>query len=176
MKKLLYGLLTLMILIGSGYAVAAGPGGPGGPGPGPGGPGGPGSPEGVLSMILPLGLTDAQKHDVAVILKKYQEKFDADHDPMHEAMKGLGDVMRTDPGNEQLIRQACRKIAAAGEEMAVQRGKLLAEVKAVLTPEQVKKLDELAPPPPPKPRKDRPAPPFRALVDEWIAAHTGQGK
>ena len=38
MKKLLYGLLTLAILAGSGYAVAAGPFGPGGPG-GPGGHG-----------------------------------------------------------------------------------------------------------------------------------------
>lgn len=174
MKKLLSGLLTLVVLIGAGSALAGGPGGPGGPGPG--GPGGPGSPEGVLSMVLPLGLTDAQKHDVAVILKKSLDKFDADRAAMHESMKGLGDVMRSDPGNEQLVRQACRKIAAAAEERAVASGKLLAEVKAVLTPEQIKKLEEMAPPPPPRPGKDRPLPPLRSLVDEWIVAHAGQGK
>ena len=59
MKKLCYGLLTLVILVGSAYAVAAGPG--------PGGPGGPG-PEGMLDRLLALKLSDTQKHDVAVIL------------------------------------------------------------------------------------------------------------
>jgi len=170
MKRLMYGLLTLAILIGSSYAVAAAPG-PGGPG-GPGGPDGPGS---ILPMVLTLDLTDAQKHDVAVLLKKYEGKFDEGMKAIHEAFKTLGDVMHKDPGNEQMIREACRKLASASEEMAVQRGKELSEVKALLTPAQLKRMEELAPPPPPEPKEGR-VNPMRALVNDWINAHAGAGK
>jgi len=165
MRKVLNGLLALVILVGSSQAALAWPG------PGPGGPGGP---EGILSMVLSLDLTEAQKHDVAVILKKYQAKFDSGAQAAHEAMRGVGDVMRKDPGNEAQVREACRKAAASFEEMAVLGGKLVTEVKAVLTPAQLKQLDDNAPPPP-EPRKHR-VPPFRILVDEWINAHAGAGK
>lgn len=167
MKKLGYGLLTLAILIGSSYAVAAGP-------LGPGGPGGPHGPDGVLGMVLGLGLTDAQKHDVAVILKKSRGVFDKDAAAMHEALRAMGEVMRTAPGNEQLVRQASRQIAAAGEELAVLRGKVVAEVTALLTKEQRKRLDEMAPPPPGA--RKPPVHPMRVLVDEWIDAHAGPAK
>jgi periplasmic protein CpxP/Spy len=170
MKKFLYGLLTLAILIGSGYAVAAGPIGPGGPG----GPGGPHGPDGMLGMVLTLGLTDAQKHDVAVILKKSRADFDRDVEAMREALKAIHDVMRNDPGNEQLVRQASRKIASAGEELAVLRGKVSAEIKALLSKEQLKRLEEQAPPPPDASKP--PVPPMRVLVDEWIDAHAGPAK
>ena len=126
-------------------------------------------------MVLTLGLTDAQKHDVAVLLKKSMEKFESGNVAMHEAFKGLGDVMHNDPGNEELVRQACRKLAAVGEEMAVARGKLMAEIKALLTPEQVKRMEEQAPPPPPEPKKGW-INPMQALVNDWIDAHAGTGK
>jgi len=167
MKKLLYGLLTLAILLGSSYAVVAAPG--------PGGPGGPGGPAGILPMVLTLGLTDAQKHDVAVLLKKYEAKFEAGMEAMHTALQGLGDVMRSDSGNEKLVREACRKLAAASEELAVLSGKQMAEVKALLTPDQIKRMEEQIPPPPPAPKKGQ-VNPMRALEDEWINAHAGTGK
>ena len=69
MKKLLYGMLSLAILVGSAYAVAAGP-------MPPGGPGGPG-PEGLLNRLLSLKLTDTQKHDVAVVLKKSRKAVES---------------------------------------------------------------------------------------------------
>lgn len=162
MKKLLYGLLTLVLLFGTSAVVAAAPG--------PGGPGGPGS---ILPMVLPLGLSNAQKHDVAVLLKKYDAKFRSGGDAIHAAFEELGNVMRSDPGNEKLVRAACRKLAAASEEMAVLRGKQMAEVKALLTPAQTKLLDEQAPPPPA--RRKHFMNPLRALEQEWINAHAGTG-
>ena len=126
-------------------------------------------------MVLTLNLTDAQKHDVAVLLKKYESKFEAGMTAMHEAFKTLGDVMHKDPGNEQMVREACRKLASASEELAVLRGKELAETKALLTPAQLKLLEEQTPPPPPEQKKDR-INPMKALVDEWINAHAGSGK
>jgi len=125
-------------------------------------------------MVLSLGLTDAQKHDVAVLLQKYEAKFQAGGSAIHAAFEELGDVMRSDPGNEKLVRAACRKLAAASEELAVLRGKQMAEVKALLTPAQVKLLDEQAPPPP-APKKER-VNPMRALEQEWINAHAGTAK
>ena len=166
MKKLCYGLLTLVILVGSAYAVAAGPG--------PGGPGGPG-PEGMLDRLLALKLSDAQKHDVAVILKENRPAFEAAGRAMHEAFDGMRDAMCKEPGNEQLVRQASRKIGAAGEELAVLRAKVEGKVLAVLTPEQRKEWAEGCMPPPPPKNKER----FHAgheLVNEWIDAHAGAGK
>ncbi|MEA4856326.1 MAG: Spy/CpxP family protein refolding chaperone [Solidesulfovibrio sp.] len=164
MKKLCYGVLTLLILVGSAYAVAAGPG--------PGGPGGPG-PEGMLNRLLSLKLTEAQKHDVAVVLKENRQAFRAAAKAMFEAFDAMREVMRADPGNEQQVRQASQKIAAAGEELAVLRGKVEARALAVLTPEQRKAWAEDDVPPPPK-NKER----FHAgheLVNEWIDAHAGAG-
>jgi Spy/CpxP family protein refolding chaperone len=164
MKKLCYGLLTLAILVGSAFAVAAGPG--------PGGPGGPG-PEGLLDRLLSLKLTDVQKHDVAVIFRRHRQAFDAGMAAMREAFDGMGRVMRTEPGNEERVRQASRAVAAAGEDMAVLRGKVEAAVLALLTPEQRKLWDEAMPPQPPRDAKER----FHAgheLVNEWIDSHAGK--
>jgi len=161
MKKLLYGMLTLAILIGSAYAVAAGPG--------PGGPGGPG-PEGLLGRLLTLKLTEAQKHDVAVILKKNRPTFETSISTMHEAFGSMRDVMRKDSSNEQLVRQASRKISAAAEDLAVLGGKVEAEILAVLTPDQRKQWAEQdVPPPQPKERFHA----GRELVNEWIDTHAG---
>lgn len=166
MRKLFYGLLTLAILAGSAYAVAAGPG--------PGGPGGPG-PVGLLGRLLSLNLSDAQKHEVAVILKQNQSAFQTAGQGMHEAFDTMREIMRTDPGNEQRIRQASRKIAAAGEELAVLRGKVKAKTLAVLTPEQRNQWNEGEMSPPPSNARG----PFHAdreLVDEWINDHAGPAK
>ncbi len=164
MKKILYAVLTLAILVGSAYAVAAGPG-PGGHMHGP---------EGLLKAVLSLKLTDAQKHDVAVILKNHRAQFETNAQAMGEAFKGVREVMRSDPGNEQLVRQASRKVAAAGEEMAVLRGKVVAELKAVLTPEQRKLWEDQTEPLPGHFKERLHA--GRELVNEWIDAHAGQGK
>ncbi|EFL52676.1 conserved hypothetical protein [Solidesulfovibrio fructosivorans JJ]] len=159
MRKVCYAILTLVILAGSAYAVAAGPG-PGGPGP-----------AGLLGRLLSLNLSDAQKHEVAVILKQNRSAFEAAGRAMHEAFDTMRKIMRTDPGNEQSIRQASRKIAAAGEELAVLRGKVTARVLAVLTPEQRKHWDEGEMSPPPNARGAFHA--DRELVDDWINTHAG---
>ena len=164
MKKLLYGVLTLAILVGSACVVAAGPG--------PGGPGGPG-PERLLNRLLSLKLTDAQKHDVAVLLKRNRAVFETDMGAMREAFDGMRQVMRTDPGNEADVRQASRVIGVAAEDLAVLHGKVEAALKALLTPEQRTLWDEMDRPPLPKDAKER----FHAgreLVNDWIDAHAGK--
>ena len=164
MKKLLYGMLTLAILVGSAFAVAAGPG--------PGGPGGPG-PEGLLNRLLSLKLTDAQKHDVAVILKRNRSAFETDMATMRAAFDGMRQVMRTEPDNETSVRQASRAIGVAAEDLAVLHGKVEAALLALLSPEQRKLWDETDMPPPPKDAKER----FHAgreLVNEWINLHAGK--
>ena len=162
MKKVFYAVLTLAILVGSAYAVAAGPG--------PGGPGGPGV-EGLLGRLLSLKLTNAQQHEVAVVLKDTRPQFQTSIEAMRKAFDGMREVMRTDPGNEQRVRDASRKIAAAGEELAVLRGRVEAKTLAVLTPEQRKQYEAQLPPPPPK--AGGPFHAGRELVNEWIDAHAG---
>lgn len=164
MKKLLYAVLTLAILVGSAFAVAAGPG--------PGGPGGPG-PEGLLNRLLSLKLTETQKHDVAVVLKRHRPAFETSLEAMRNAFDGMRQVMRTDPGNEAGVRQASRAVAAAAEDMAVLRGKAEAALMALLSPEQRKNWEEAEKPPFPRDAKER----FHAgreLVNDWIDTHAGK--
>lgn len=161
MKKACYAVLTLAILICSAYAVAAGPG--------PVGPGGPGV-EGLLGRLLSLKLTNAQQHEVAVVFKEMRPQFKTHGEAMRKAFDDMREVMRTDPGNEQRVREASRKIAAAGEELAVLRGRVEAKTLAVLTPEQRQQYEAQLPPPP---KAGGPFHAGRELVNEWIDAHAG---
>lgn len=166
MKKLLYGLFTLAILIASAFAVAAGPG-PGGHG-GPGGPG----PERLLDSLLSLKLTDAQKHDVAVILKKSRDAFETGAKAMGDAIHAMHEVMRAEPGNEEHIRAASRTVAKAAEDMAVRWGRLEADLLKVLTPEQRKLWVERMTPPAPSAKGRRHV--GHELFNDWVDAHAGK--
>jgi len=125
---------------------------------------------GLLKTLVELELTDAQKQDIAEILRSRQEIVRADVQEVVEARTKLFQEIHADELDEAKIRLAYSNVAKAGEELAVERAKLVHEIRPVLTSEQQKSLDEL---------RDRmveriPERIERAAsaVDRWIEKHT----
>jgi protein CpxP len=108
MRRLLMATLTMALMAGTAYAM---------PGPGMGGPGAH-SGEGLLRALIALDLTDAQKHEAALILSKYREEGKERRDAFRKAMEGVREASEAAPFDEGAIRAACKRAAAAGEEMA----------------------------------------------------------
>lgn len=94
----------------------------------------------VLKNLEKLDLSDVQKHDIAVILKRHREELKNVSDRLREARMQLGKEVRADEFNADAIRAAFRQMAEHGEQMVLLRAGMLHEIKGVLTPEQVDAL------------------------------------
>ena len=99
-------------------------------------PGGPG----IIKMAEELNLSAEQKRAVATILKENREAKKQLREVMKQAMEGMHSVMENTPGDEAAVRKAAQAVAKAGEELAVNAGKIKARIDGVLTPEQKNKL------------------------------------
>jgi periplasmic protein CpxP/Spy len=135
MKKIALAVILVMLTMTSVGVTAAlarpcGPGGGGGHG------------ERMLNVLLGLNLSDAQKHDIAVIMKTNRDEFKAVMGQMRDARRDVFDRINAEPLNEDAIRQAVRQLATVGEQAAVLRGRVFSEIKGVLTPEQRTALAE----------------------------------
>jgi protein CpxP len=98
---------------------------------------------GIIKMAEELKLTPEQKKLVAQALKDNREQVKPLREAMKKAFEGLHEVMDKTPGDEAAVRQAAKEVAKAGEELAVNRGKLKAKIDSILTPEQKTKRDEM---------------------------------
>jgi Spy/CpxP family protein refolding chaperone len=94
----------------------------------------------LARAMIAISPTDAQKHQVANILKAHREEVRAKLQPTMDAHKELHALATADTIDEQAIRASCKKLAALEEEMAVTRAKIRAEVQGVLTPDQRAKI------------------------------------
>ncbi len=99
--------------------------------------GGPG-----LGTLMGLNLSDAQRDQALKIMETYQiDRIKARGDMIKEH-ENLREALRGDTFDEKKVRQAYKKIASLREDQLVARAKVMNEMKAILTPEQVKLLDE----------------------------------
>ncbi len=129
-----------------------GPRGPGsghhrghrGPGIGPGmrgmGPGGPG-PHGLRFALRELDLSESQREQIKSIFEGEREEVRAHHEKMRALGQELQDQIENDPYNEAAGREKAAAAAAPGGEMAVLRARQTGQVRDVLTPEQLDKLE-----------------------------------
>jgi len=159
----LAGLLAVVLWSGSVFAAAQDDGGrpsmnapgpgmpgmppmPGGPGMGSGAPGmrqGPGGPDGIMGAIMhKLDLTDEQREKIETIMDENHAKTSAARRTVEKARKALEEAVSSD-ADEAAIRKAATALGTALGDEAVLKVKTMKEIKAVLTPEQIKKLDEL---------------------------------
>lgn len=95
-----------------------------------------------IKAVFKLNLTDAQKSDIAGLLKKNQEQRRQNFESLRKAMDDLAEVSYKDGGNEAAVREAYKALAAAGETVALAKAASTYELKKLLTPEQLKQLDE----------------------------------
>ena len=130
MKKLLMATVTMAVISGTAYAM-----------PGVGGPGAHFG-QGLLKALIRLDLTDAQKHEAALILGKHRDEGKEKRNALRSAMERLRAATDTEPFDENTVRAAFRGVATAGEEMAVHAAKLIAELRGILTSEQKADFEE----------------------------------
>ena len=165
MKKVLIAMLAAAVLSGTVSAMAE----PGGQGRGGHGFG---HHNGLFKALIRLDLNDLQKHEIALVLKKYWEAGKEKHEAMHQAREGLRVASDMEVVDETAVREAFKAVAAAGEEMAVHKALLVAELRGVLTPEQQEVLREhrhgMG-----KRMKSRMAQ-GGGFLDEWIEVHSNK--
>uniref|UniRef100_A0A7C4AGH8 Periplasmic heavy metal sensor n=1 Tax=Fundidesulfovibrio putealis TaxID=270496 RepID=A0A7C4AGH8_9BACT len=163
MKRIIVGILVLMIAAMSAAAWAAKDAGSEGV-PGHGGP-----EKGLVRMLEDLNLTPEQKKQVAAILVENREQARTMRQSMKQAHEAMRKVMDTTPGDEAAVRKAAQAMGRIGEDMAVRLGSVKARIDAVLTPEQkeqaARKREELTQRF--KNRGDR----GQKSLDEWIAKY-----
>jgi len=125
-----------------------GPGRPGfGPGFGPGNKGGKSEDSGFFGLMKDLNLSDAQKEKIFSIFKKSGDGKQAGAGNFMSMQKELLNMILTEGYNESAVRQLYQDSSDKFENTFVSLAKMLSEMKAVLTTEQVallkKKLPEL---------------------------------
>jgi Spy/CpxP family protein refolding chaperone len=94
--------------------------------------------EGCKKIINELGLTADQKKKVDDILTKNQDERKKLMDSFREAKKQfLSTVVSAKEFDEAAFRKGFQQVSSIKENLAVLRAKMIPELKAVLTPEQI---------------------------------------
>lgn len=146
----LFLIAVLAVIVSGGYCVAAPQDAGGKPPMMPAGVGGGmpmmmqgGGPDGLMGAIMhKLDLTDEQREKIETIIDDNHAKTSAARRAVEKARKALEEAVVGD-ANEPFIRKAADAVGKAIGDEAVLKVKTMKEIKAVLTPEQIKKLDEL---------------------------------
>jgi Spy/CpxP family protein refolding chaperone len=95
-----------------------------------------------LKTIIRLDLSDSQKLKIMSIIEKYENERESLKKSLREARRDLARVLETEKPDEDQIRSALHRAAPIREELLVMRVKMMAELKTVLTPEQLQLLEE----------------------------------
>ena len=95
-----------------------------------------------FKAMLELKLSGSQQTDVLTIIGKHENEMKNRLDSIQDARKNLMAAMHAEQFNESQLRAAFKEVSSIREESIVSRGKMLTELKAVLTPEQMALLKE----------------------------------
>ena len=99
-----------------------------------------------MRFLLALNLTQAQQGKILEIMDKYREENNGLRQRMRKARSEIRDVIASEKLDEAALRNALRKTSSVREDIFVQRARMRAEIKKVLTPDQLRLLES---------RKDR---------------------
>lgn len=117
--------------------------------------GGPEGPPGFLPphILDALDLDEDQFSDIETIRSAYESQIDTLRMQMMDTQHEINTLLFADTFDESALRSACQAASSNMEEMQVLNGKMIVEIKAVLTAEQFATLQELIqePPKPPEP-------------------------
>lgn len=130
-RSMLLGAGALAALVGAGTATAAAHG----PGPGRGG-----SP--LFHLLRRLDLSDDQKTQIKTIVKDARPRLEPLVEQAIQARRGVFQAVAAPTFDEAAIRAASEAAARAVGDLAVERGRLASQVRAVLTAEQQTELDQ----------------------------------
>ena len=95
-----------------------------------------------LKTLIQLKLTPEQQSQILGILEKYDNQRQSIKESLREAKRNLARVLQAEQPDENEIRDALRQAAPIREKLLVMRVRMMAELKTVLTPEQLQLLEE----------------------------------
>ncbi|MBN2467981.1 MAG: Spy/CpxP family protein refolding chaperone [Deltaproteobacteria bacterium] len=100
---------------------------------GEGGPPG----ERMKAILEGLDLSESQKAKVDVILERHRGAQKALRESLGHKREALHNMIHAAEFNENAVRSAFQQVSSIEEELMVSRAKFFAELRAVLTPEQM---------------------------------------
>jgi Spy/CpxP family protein refolding chaperone len=98
---------------------------------------------GPMGMLKGLDLTSEQQAKVDSLMEQHKGEIRSMDDKVEASRKALHEAIHSDVFDEQKIREASKSLAVNKEEMDVLRGRIFAEIRTVLTPEQAAQLKEM---------------------------------
>ena len=115
-----------------------------------------------LKTLIQLNLSDSQKSRILSIIEKYENDIESAKNNLRQARHNIRAAMQAGEFNENAIRNAHRQAAPIKEELLVLGAKMKAEMKTVLTLEQLQLLEE---------RKAERIEEIRGRFDRWFENH-----
>ena len=115
-----------------------------------------------LKTLIQLNLSDSQKSRILSIIEKYENDIESAKNNLREARHNIRAAIQAGEFNENAIRNAHRQAAPIKEELLVLGAKMKAEIKTVLTLEQLQLLEE---------RKAERIEEIRGRFDRWFENH-----
>ncbi|MFC1884828.1 Spy/CpxP family protein refolding chaperone [Thermodesulfobacteriota bacterium] len=95
-----------------------------------------------MRFFLELKLSDAQQSKMLKIMDKYKEEKESLRELMRKARANMRDVMHSEKLDEDALRKAYRESSSVKEDIFLLAARMRAELKTVLTPEQLKIIKE----------------------------------
>ena len=87
-----------------------------------------------------LNLSDEQQQELVTIFRNHHENRQAGMQMFLDSHKAMTDLIVTEDFDEQKVRELFQQQAPKLEDMVVEHAKMLADMKAVLTPDQIETL------------------------------------
>lgn len=109
----------------------------------------------IMALSSKLDITPEQKEKIREVVRSYRADMKPVAKRVMQAHRTLGDAITTDSPSEDTIRQAADNLGAVTGDAAVMAAGIVAEVRAVLTAEQIERLEQF--------KADK-----RDAADEWF--------
>ena len=90
----------------------------------------------LAQFLIRLNVTDAQQTQIADLLLRHGEALRSAMERSAEARRVVAAAVHAETFNEQAVRDAVRAAAAVQEDFAVERARLVSELRPILTPDQ----------------------------------------
>lgn len=90
-----------------------------------------------------LDLDNAQRERIAAIVEEHREVLREEVETLLAARRDLFATIHGESFDETAIRQAAAEVAAAQADLAVERGRLVEEIRGELTAEQLERVEHM---------------------------------
>jgi len=95
---------------------------------------------GIKALLHDLDLSDKQKESIAALRKEFRAERESSAPFLRSAMQQLISVSMQEEFDEASVREAYRAVSAAREHMVVARARFFANIRGVLTEEQIAEI------------------------------------